>query len=408
MRTLILIIACILCIRDVFPASLVVPMDQQQKNHLKAYGIAYYALKRGMAVDWLLNYRGGSFLMDYSGTVETECAVRGVTCEVISDAQTSQILRNISSPSVNMNLVRMARAPRIAVYSPRNERIEDETDAVMLVLDYAEIPYDIIYDPEILDDQLLLYDWLHLHHEDFTGQVDKFNWRESVRMENELQIINAQMLGYPSVPEMKEEVVQKIRGFLAGGGYLFAMCSGAETFDLALSVEGMDINPFVIGMEGVQPDFNKTLAFHNFELDLSPGRRYSDINVAGGFTRDLGYFTVFEFSAKWDIVPTILTQNHEHVIPEFFGRTTAFEKRTVKPSALILAENTETGYVRYIYGELGNGHWSYYSGHDPERRSFRGRHGGPTDLDLFPNSPGYRLILNNVLFPSTKKKKQKT
>lgn len=346
--------------------------------------------------------------MDYSDQIETECVVRGVTYEVISAAQTNDILREVSSPSINMNLVRMGRAPKIAVYSPRNELIADETDAVMLVLDYAEIPYEIIYDPEILDDQLALYDWLHLHHEDFTGQVEKFNWRESSRIENEMQIMNAQMLGYPSVPEMKAEVVQKIRGFLVGGGYLFAMCSGAETFDLALSVEGLDINPFIFSMEDAVLDYNNTLAFQNFELELGPGRRYSDINVEGGFSQGLGYFTLFEFSAKWDIVPAILTQNHEHVIPEFFGRTTAFNKYTVKPTALILGENSENGYVRYIYGELGNGHWSYYSGHDPERRSFRGRDRGPTDLDLFPNSPGYRLILNNVLFPSTKKKKQKT
>jgi len=238
--------------------------------------------------------------------------------------------------------------------------------------------------------------------------VEKFNWRESSRLENELQIMNAQMMGYLSVPEMKGEVVQRIRGFLAGGGYLFAMCSGAETFDLALSVGDLDINPFIFSMEDANPDYNNTLAFHNFELELGPGRRYSDINVGGGFTRELGYFTVFEFSAKWDIVPAILTQNHEHVIPEFFGRTTAFNKYTVKPSALILAENPESGYVRYIFGELGNGHWSYYSGHDPERRSFRGRDRSPTNLDLYPNSPGYRLILNNVLFPSTTKRKQKT
>ena len=389
-------------------ASFLIPMDEIQKNHLKAYGIAYYFLQQGKPVDWLLNYRGGSFLMDYSKMIETECSVRGVTYEVISDAQTNQILLSIASPSVNMNLVRMGRAPKIAVYSPRNELIADETDAVMLVLDYAEIPYDILYDPEILDGQLAVYDWLHLHHEDFTGQVEKFNWRESSRLENELQIMNAQVMGYPSVPEMKGEVVQRIRGFLAGGGYLFAMCSGAETFDLALSVEDLDINPFVFSMEDAKPDYNNTLAFHNFELEFGPGRRYSDINVGGGFTQELGYFTVFEFSAKWDIVPTILTQNHEQVIPEFFGRTTAFNKYTVKPSALILAENPETGYVRYIFGELGNGHWSYYSGHDPERRSFRGRDRGPANLDLYPNSPGYRLILNNVLFPSTTKRKQKT
>jgi hypothetical protein len=383
-------------------------MDNTQKNHLKAYGIAYHALQQDHVVDWLLNYRGGSFLMDYDGDIETECMVRGVTYQLISAAQVNFILRQIASPSVNMHMVRMGRAPKIAVYSPRNELIADETDAVMLVLDYAEIPYDILYDPEVLDDQLVKYDWLHLHHEDFTGQVDKFNWRRSAVLEKEMQITNAQMLGYASVPEMKIEVARKIKTFLAGGGYLFAMCSAAETFDLALSAEDLPVNPFLHDEILPDLDYSNTLAFHDFILEPGSGRRYSDINVGGGFNGELGYFNVTEFSAKWDIVPTILTQNHERVIPEFFGRTTAFTKYTVKPTALILAENPENDYVRYIYGELGNGHWSYYSGHDPERRSYRGRPRAQTDLSLFPNSPGYRLILNNVLFPSTRKKKQKT
>ena len=407
MRTLIVVI-CILNGWLGHASSLLIPMDKVQKNHLKAYGIAYFALEQDLVVDWLLNYRGGSFLMDYSNQIENECIVRGITFQVISAAQVHAILQTVASPSVNMHLVRMGRAPKIAVYSPRNELITDDTDAVMLVLDYAEIPYDIIYDPEVLEDQLVMYDWLHLHHEDFTGQVHKFNWRQSSLLEQEMQITNAQMLGYASVPEMKSEVVGKIKVFLAGGGYLFAMCSAAETFDLALSAEELDINPFVHDVIFPDLDYSKTLAFHDFMLEMGPSRRYSDINVGGGFDRELGYFTVAEFSAKWDIVPSILTQNHEHVIPEFFGRTTAFNKYTVKPSALILGENSENDNVRYIYGELGNGHWSYYSGHDPERGSFRGRNRAPTDLSLFPNSPGYRLILNNVLFPSTRKKKQKT
>ena len=389
-------------------SSLLIPMDISQRDHLKAYGIAYFALREDMAVDWLLNYRGGSFLMEFSAEIESECIVRGVSYEIISSIETNGILRMIDSPSQNMNLVRMGRAPKIAVYSPRNELIEDDTDAVLLVLDYAEIPYDIIYDPEILDDELTMFDWLHLHHEDFTGQVDKFNWRESARIENEMQITNAQRLGFASVSDMKQEVVKKITAFLAGGGYLFAMCSGAETFDLALSVENLALNPFTFDITDPELDYDKTLAFEHFVLEDGFSRRYSDINIGGGFEEELGYFTVFEFSAKTDIVPSILTQNHEHVIPEFFGRTTAFNRKTVKSSALILGENPENDNVRYIYGELGNGHWSYYSGHDPERRNYRGRHRGPTDLSLFPNSPGYRLILNNVLFPSTRKKRQKT
>lgn len=389
-------------------ASLLIPMDVAQKDHLKAYGIAYYALEQDKSVDWLLNYKGGSFLMDYSGNIETECNVRGVTCEVITEEQKSRILNQISSLSSNMNLVRMDRAPTIAVYSPRNEFIEDETDAVMLVLDYAEIPYTIIYDPEILEGQLTLYDWLHLHHEDFTGQIDKFSWRRSGLLERQLQISNAQKLGYTSVPEMKMDVVREIQKFITGGGYLFAMCSAAETFDIALSAEDLSINPFTIGVNKPNLDFNNTLAFKDFHLAGDLSRRYSDINAVGDFDDELGYFTLYEFSAKWDIVPTILTQNHEHIIREFFGRTTAFSDQTVKSAALILGENKENGHVRYIYGELGKGHWSYYSGHDPERSNYRGRHRGPTDLSLFPNSPGYRLILNNVLFPSAKRKKQKT
>jgi len=389
-------------------SSILIPMDEFQQNHLKAYGIAYYSLQNDVPVDWLLNYREGSFLMQYSKGIETECRVRGVSYEVISDPQTNSILAKVASPSVNMNLVRMGRAPKIAVYSPRNDLIEDETDAVLLVLDYAEIPYDIIYDNEVLDDELVLYDWLHLHHEDFTGQVDKFNWRWSNIMEGEMQKMNAQSLGYASVTDMKKDVALKIKSFLAGGGYLFAMCSGAETFDLALSAEELEISPFTNGIVRYELDYTKTLAFTNFTLEDGYSRRFSDINVSRDWNRKLSYFSIFEFSAKWDVVPAILTQNHEHIIQEFSGLTTAFSKQTVKSSALILGENNANGNVRYLYGELGNGHWSYYSGHDPEKRNSRGRNGQPTDLSMFPNSPGYRLILNNVLFPSTKKKRQKT
>ena len=388
--------------------SILIPMDELQQNHLKAYGIAYHTLENDIPVDWLLNYRGGSFLMKYSKSAETECRVRGVTYEVISDAQTIAILAKIASPAVNTNLVRMGRAPKIAVYSPRNDLIEDDTDAVLLVLDYAEIPYDIIYDNAVLNDELALYDWLHLHHEDFTGQVDKFNWRWSNIMEGEMQKMNAQRLGYASVTDMKKDVALKIKSFLSGGGYLFAMCSGAETFDLALSAEELEISPFTNGIVRYELDYTKTLAFTNFTLEDGYSRRFSDINVSRDWNRQLSYFSIFEFSAKWDVVPAILTQNHEQIIQEFSGLTTAFSKHTVKSSALILGENNVTGNVRYLYGELGNGHWSYYSGHDPESRNSRGRGRQPTDLSMFPNSAGYRLILNNVLFPSTKKKRQKT
>lgn len=394
-------------------ASILIPMDDAQKNHLKAYGLAYFMLQQDMEVDWLLNYRGGSFLITYSASVIDECKVRGISCELISDEKTNAILLEIGSPHANMNVVKLETAPKIAVYSPKNEFILDETDAVITVLDYAEIPYTILYDEKVLRDELLKYDWLHLHHEDFTGQIHRFRWRESSFMEAKMQQMTAQRLGYATVSAMKFDVTKKIRNFCAAGGYLFAMCSGAETFDIALAADGMDISEGISDHGDVdlniqeRLDFSKTFAFENFTLEA--GRRFSDINTGRlSFYDPIDeFFTLFNFSAKWDIVPTLLTQNHEHVIREFFGQTTAFEKDLVKPNALILGENSEDKRVRYMYGEFGKGHWTYYSGHDPEHvpghwddRS--------TNLDLFSHSPGYRLILNNVLFPSAKKKKQKT
>jgi hypothetical protein len=394
-------------------SSILIPMDEGQRNHLKAYGIAYFVLQSGESIDWLLNYRGGSFLISYSKEIQNECKIRGVSQELLTDAATNAILQEISSPAVNMNAVRLEKAPMIAVYSPKNELILDETDAVILVLDYAEIPYKIIYDEEVLDEQLSLFDWLHLHHEDFTGQHGRNLWRTSSRIEADIEEVTAQRLGYTKVSEMKLAVAKKIKGFCASGGYLFAMCSGAETFDIALAAEDIDIHESSIDGDDSDPgaqeklDFMKTLAFEKFTLEPAYSRRFSDINVSREyFESSKDFFTVFNFSAKWDIVPTMLTQNHDHVIREFHGLTTAFNKYVVKPTALILGENKSESRVRYIYGELDRGHWTYYSGHDPEGVPGRGR--GPTDLNLHPNSPGYRLILNNVLFPSAKKKKQKT
>jgi hypothetical protein len=388
-------------------------MDEGQRNHLKAYGIAYFVLEHEINLDWLLNYRGGSFLVTWSKQMQEECLVRGVTHEVLSDAETNKILLEISSPAVNMNAVRLETAPRIAVYSPKNDFILDETDAVMLVLDYAEIPYKVIYDVEVLEDALLKFDWLHLHHEDFTGQFGRHMRRNSSRMEADIQELNSQRMGYKKVSEMKLAVAKRIKAFCAAGGYLFAMCSGAETFDIALAAEGVDINESSYDGDDSDPgaqeklDFMKSLAFEKFTLEPGYSRRLSDINIGREyFESSKDYFTVFNFSAKWDIVPTMLTQNHDHYIREFHGQTTAFNKYVVKPTALILGENKAESRVRYIYGELERGHWTYYSGHDPEGVPGRGR--GPTDLNLFPNSPGYRLILNNVLFPSARKKKQKT
>lgn len=393
--------------------SILIPMDETQHNHLKAYGIAYFALQHEITLDWLLNYRGGSFLMPSSAELQQECLVRGVSFDVISDAATNAILEEIASPAVNMNVVRLEKAPRIAVYSPKNEFILDETDAVILVLDYAEIPYKIIYDVEVLEGQLSQFDWLHLHHEDFTGQYGRHMRRNSGQIEAEIQEVNAQRMGYKKLSEMKLAVAKTIKAFCAGGGYLFAMCSGAETFDIALAAEGVDINESSYDGDDSDPDaqskldFSRTLAFEKFTLEPGYSRRFSDINVGQDyFSSSQDFFSVFNFSAKWDIIPTMLTQDHEHYIREFHGQTTAFNKYVVKPTALVLGENKAAGRVRYIYGELEKGHWTYYSGHDPEGVAGRGR--GPTDLNLFPNSPGYRLILNNVLFPSAKKKKQKT
>ncbi len=396
-------------------ASILIPMDETQSNHLKAYGIAYFTFQQEMEVDWLLNYRGGSFLIDHSAAVMGECEIRGVSYELLSTAKTQALLQEIASPSVNMNAIKMERAPKIAVYSPKNEFIEDETDAVIAVLDYAEIPYTLLYDEEVLLDALLEFDWLHLHHEDFTGQIDRFLWRESNFMEAKMQEATAHKMGFTTVSAMKFEVAKKIRNFCAAGGYLFAMCSGAETFDIALAANGMEIGSGDPYEDDIDPviqkglDFTKSFAFENFTLEPGHSRRYSDINTGrlSFYQPTDEYFTLFDFSAKWDIIPSLLIQNHEHVIKEFVGRTTAFNKDLVKPEALILGENSDAKRVRYIYGEFGKGHWTYYSGHDPEGSPGRGRR-WYLDLNLYPHSPGYRLILNNVLFPSAQKKKQKT
>lgn len=407
-------LAFIICFSTARAASILIPMDESQKNHLKAYGLAFYVLQKGLDVDWLLNYRGGSFMVAWSGEIETECMVRGISFEPITESSVNAILKEISSPSVNMNVVKLERAPRVAVYSPKNELILDETDAVMVVLDYAEIPYDIIYDEEILRDALAKYDWVHLHHEDFTGQYGRHLRRESAKIEAEIQQSTAHMFGFTKVSAMKLEVAKRIKAFCTGGGYLFAMCSGAETFDIALAAEGVDINESMFDGDEPDPDaqnkldFNKTFAFENFTLEPGYSRRFSDINTGRPdfFDRTSGFFNVFQFSAKWDIIPSLLTQNHEHVIKEFHGQTTAFSRYVVKPTVLILGENRNRDNVRYIYGEQGRGHWTFYSGHDPEGSP--GRWKEPTDLNQHPHSPGYRLILNNVLFPSARKKKQKT
>jgi hypothetical protein len=397
----------------IYGSSILLPMDEAQKNHLKSYGLAFHVLQRGGYLEWLLNYRGGSFLIPYEQYIHSECVIRGISFEVVSDADVNTILKEIESPAVNMNLVRLEKSPRIAVYSPKGDFVKDETDAVLLVLEYAEIPFTIIYDEEVLHDELAKYDWLHLHHEDFTGQFGR-HLRNDSQLEADLQKITASKMGYGKVTEMKLDVAKKIKAFCAGGGYLFAMCSGAETFDIALAADGVDITESTFDGDEADPnaqsklDFSKSLAFENFTMEPGYSRKFSDINTGWGDYGQRGkdFFNLFEFSAKWDIVPSLLTQNHENTIREFIGQTTAFNKYVVKTSSLVLAENRRLNNVRYIYGELGRGHWTFYSGHDPEGTPGRWRE--PTDLNQHPNSPGYRLILNNVLFPSAKKKKQKT
>lgn len=410
---LFLVIILLASSRSSLASSILVPMDEAQKNHLKSYGLAFHVLQRGGYMDWLLNYRGGSFLIPYEQYIHSECMIRGISFEVISDADVNTILKEIESPAVNMNLVRLEKSPRVAVYSPKGDFVKDETDAVILVLEYAEIPFTIIYDEEVLHDELAKYDWLHLHHEDFTGQFGR-HLRNDSQLEADLQKITASKMGYTKVTQMKLDVSKKIKAFCAGGGYLFAMCSGAETFDIALAANGVDISETTFDGDEADPnaqsklDFNQSLAFENFTMEPGYSRKFSDINTGWGDygSRGKDFFNLFEFSAKWDIVPSLLTQNHEHTIKEFIGQTTAFNKYVVKATALVLAENRRLNNVRYIYGELGRGHWTFYSGHDPEGTPGRWRE--PTDLNQHPNSPGYRLILNNVLFPSAKKKKQKT
>lgn len=396
--------------------SLLIPMDESQQNHLKAYGVVYWSLKQDQPVEWLLNFRGGSFLADYSKSLENECTVRGISFELLGAEAVNKLLLEINSPSSNTNLVRLERAARIGVYSPKNELIQDETDAVIAVLDYAEIPYKIFYDEEILRDSLARFEWVHLHHEDFTGQHGRFLRRESAITQMKLQEITADQFGFGKVSQMKLEVAKRIKAYVARGGYLFAMCSGAETLDIALAANGIDINESVYDGDDVDPeaqeklDFTQTLAFENFTLEYE-GRKFSDINSGSSrpnyWETPNTYFRLFSYSAKWDIIPSMLNQNHEKVIREFHGQTSCFNKFLIKPQVEILGENTADNRVRYIANELGLGHWTFYSGHDPEGTGG----GGPnrrTDLNLFPHSPGYRLILNNVLFPSARKKKQKT
>tara|TARA_B110000037_G_scaffold222797_1_gene299648 strand:+ start:4145 stop:5416 length:1272 start_codon:yes stop_codon:yes gene_type:complete len=397
---------------------LLIPMDEDQKDHLKSYGIAYWLLQEKLEVDWLLNYRGGSFAVKNLKQIEKECKIRGVSYEVIADARYTAILSLIANPEKNMDLAKLEKEPKIAVYSPKSKLPWD--DAVTMALTYAKIPYEIVYDEEVLEHKLVEYDWLHLHHEDFTGQYGKFyksyrnaSWYKHQQQETETR---ANKYGFDKASKMKLKVAQNIRDFVAGGGFMFAMCSATDSYDIALAAEKTDICAAMFDGDAAHShaqaalDFTKTFAFKDFKLRVNP-LEYEYSNIDANFGRkvpkNLDYFTLFDFSAKWDPVPTMLTQCHTRAVKGFMGQTTAFRKSVIKSDVLILGQNNAYNEARYIHGVFGNGMWSWYGGHDPE--DYQHFVGDPkTDLSLHPNSPGYRLILNNVLFPAARKKERKT
>ncbi len=398
---------------------ILLPMDETtQKNHLKAYGITYWCLDKKYKASWLLNYRGGSFLLPDAAEIKKECQIRGVSFEVLSDADANQILDEISSPSQNMETVVLEKAPKIAVYTPKGKQPWD--DAVTMVLTYAEIPFTPIYDEEVLSDQLILYDWLHLHHEDFTGQYGKFygmykNAPWYIEQKKDAETL-AKKLGYNKVSEEKLDVAKKIRDFVIGGGFMFAMCSATDSFDIALASEGVDIcEPMFDGDDSEanyqsKVDYSKTFAFKDFILDRKPDHyEFSDIDMTEKrrLPMEKDYFTLMEYSAKWDVIPSMLCQNHTQLVKGFMGQSTAFDSELIKSNVLVLGKNELNEEARYIHGQKGKGFFTFFGGHDPE--DYQHRVGDePTVLELHPNSPGFRLILNNVLFPAARKKKQKT
>ncbi|MBP0903955.1 asparagine synthetase B [Mariniflexile gromovii] len=389
-----------------------------QKNHLKAYGLTYWILSKEQKVKWLLNYRGGSFLLPDTQEIQRECQIRGISFEILSDAKTETILEEISSPSQNMEAVVLEKAPKIAVYTPKGKLPWD--DAVTMVLQYAEIPYETIYDEEVLNDGLLAFDWLHLHHEDFTGQYGKFygaykaaSWYIEEKKEAEAL---AAKLGYSKVSQEKLDVALKIRDYVIGGGFMFAMCSATDSFDIALSAQGIDICEPMFDGDGSESgyqnkiDYNKTFAFTNYILERNPNiYEFSSIDMTQkrAVSKESDYFSLMEFSAKWDPIPTMLCQNHTALVKGFMGQTTAFTRDEIKSNVLVMGETKLNGEAKYIHGIKGKGFFTFYGGHDPE--DYQHRVGdAKTELDLHPTSPGYRLILNNVLFPAARKKKQKT
>ncbi len=400
-------------------ARIFIPMDADgQKAHLKAYGVAYAALQQGIETDWLLNYKGGSFAIPQTESIERLCKLRGVSYDVISDGQYLAIVNEISNPDFNGDIMKLEKPPKIAVYTPGGKQPWD--DAVTLVLTYAEIPFDKVYDNDVMELKLAEYDWLHLHHEDFTGQQGKFwaSYRNASWYQEDVKRDEAAATkwGFKKVPQLKLAVAKKIREFVAGGGYLFAMCSATDTYDIALDAENTDICDIPFDNDPMDPqadqklDFTQGFAFRDFTLSKSPYEyEFSNIDNTN-FRRvpmESDYFSLFTFSAKFDPVPTMLCQNHTTTIKGFMGQTTSFRKETLKTNALIMGDYKPANEARYVHGEYGKGTWTFYGGHDPE--DYQHAVGDPpTDLALHPTSPGYRLILNNVLFPAAKKKPRKT
>jgi hypothetical protein len=400
---------------------LLVPMDDAQQNHLKAYGLAYWVLQKNIELEWLLNYRGGSFMCQYAQGIESELQIRGISYETVPDSRAAQIRTEISSPEVNMDVMKLEKPPKVAVYSPKTKLPWD--DAVTLALTYAEIPYTVVYDDEVIGGELSKYDWLHLHHEDFTGQYGKFYamyrdhpWYRQQQADYES---SAHKHGFNKVSKLKLATVLKIREFVAGGGFMFAMCSATDTYDIAIAASGTDICESMFDGDPADPlaqsklNFNETFAFKNFRLVNNPFEyEYANIdsrpnNKPKMVEEKNDYFTLFSFSAKWDPVPCMLTQNHESTVKGFMGQTTAFSKNLIKGEVVVMGDNKTQNEAKYIHGTLGKGTWTFYGGHDPEDYEHFVTE-DPTDLNLHPNSAGYRLILNNILFPAAKKKKQKT
>lgn len=407
-------------IHQSYGTKILIPMDETQKNHLKSYGLTFWVLeKQKEEANWLLNYKGGSFLINHTVVNENECKIRGISYDIITEAESNNILAEISNPEANMDALKLLNAPKVAVYSPKTKQPWD--DAVTLVLTYAEIPYTVVFDDEVLEGKLLEYDWLHLHHEDFSGQFGKFwsQYRNAPWYQNEVTEATemAKKHGFASVRELKLGVAKKIREFCSGGGFLFAMCSATDTYDIALAAENTDICKEMFDGDPEESNcqsklnFDNCFAFKDFTLEMSEfiyEHSSIDVNPAiRNVTEQTDIFTLFDYSAKWDVIPTILCQNHTKIIKGFMGQTTAFRKQYIKSDVLIMGENASLNEARYIHGEFGKGTWTFYGGHDPEDyQHYVGE--PPTDLNLHPNSPGYRLILNNILFPSAKKNKLKT